>query len=162
MGHANRAAVGHMVKNPSYDMNANSHPEELTCKTCVQTKASIHLGHRSLVQSSQQKTLHMDVGGALRKWTYGGCHLFVTFTVTSHAYIGVKLVKRQNGISLHCRNFILWTGRKTGIVLKSLQRDNTRELLGMKIIYKKMASNFPHLVSTADTRLGWWKKWTAC
>lgn len=132
VGHAIRAAIDHTVKNPSYSVNANIHPEEINCESCVQRNATKQPASGSLVGNSQQMTVPKIVCGFFRQETYGGWHLFVTFTVTSHRYMDVKLIKSQSEVPIHCGNFISWVDRNTGTKSKRVHGDNVHELLGMQ------------------------------
>lgn len=130
MGHATGAAISHLVKGTSYDMNANIDPEELSCKDCIQAKTTKPPSNGNLVGSSQQMTVHTDLYGPFRQQTYTGRRLFVTFTVTPSHDKDFKRIRSQDQVPMHCCNFIKWVEQNTGLEVKRVDSDNARVIPG--------------------------------
>lgn len=67
MIHAKEAAIGDMVNNPSYDIKANIHPENLKCETCVQTSGTKQPNSGRLVEHLQALNIHENVYGPFKQ-----------------------------------------------------------------------------------------------
>lgn len=65
-GHVSKEEIERMLKNPCNRVIANMHLRELSCKTCVQTKATKQHASRNLVEHSQALLVHTGICGPVR------------------------------------------------------------------------------------------------
>lgn len=89
------------------------------------------------MDGSVETASHIDVCDPFRIATAESKTLFVTFTVISHHYVRVALIKSRDEIRDYCCKSIAWLNRNNSNGVKRLHSDNSKEFLEMATMLEK-------------------------
>lgn len=125
--HRREEAVERMMKSGIYEMTVNSDGEHRKFDIWAATKAKKKPRTSNLIEGCPNLTVPTNVCWAVNNQEFGGKPYFVTFTLTPHWYVVVKLIKHRSEVADHCRNMISWIDQNSVRHIKRVQSDNAKD-----------------------------------